>query len=73
MEGQIWLESEGMGKGCTAIFIVKLGLCDQSSNLKQIVPAARQIHEDPNLSGSRPPFSDEKEQFPVKVRYQRSA
>ncbi|XP_042406247.1 probable ethylene response sensor 1 isoform X2 [Zingiber officinale] len=84
MEGQIWLESEGTGKGCTAIFIIKLGLCDQTSNLKQIVPAARQIHEDPNLFGSRPPFSDGKEQFPVKVRdgkeqfpvkvrYQRSA
>ncbi|URE31588.1 Ethylene receptor [Musa troglodytarum] len=25
MEGQIWLESEGIGKGCTATFIVKLG------------------------------------------------
>ncbi|XVE52919.1 hypothetical protein DITRI_Ditri02bG0163100 [Diplodiscus trichospermus] len=26
MEGHIWLESEGLGKGCTAIFIVKLGI-----------------------------------------------
>lgn len=26
MEGNIWIESEGLGKGSTAIFIVKLGL-----------------------------------------------
>lgn len=25
MEGHIWIESEGLGKGCTAIFVVKLG------------------------------------------------
>jgi len=25
MEGNIWIESEGIGKGCTAIFVVKLG------------------------------------------------
>lgn len=35
MEGQMWLESEGVGKGCTATFFVKLGICDQSGNLKQ--------------------------------------
>uniref|UniRef100_A0A0D6R4M0 Ethylene receptor n=1 Tax=Araucaria cunninghamii TaxID=56994 RepID=A0A0D6R4M0_ARACU len=28
MEGHIWLESEGLGKGSTAIFIVKLGIPD---------------------------------------------
>ncbi|URE33086.1 Ethylene receptor [Musa troglodytarum] len=37
MEGQIWLESEGIGKGCTATFIVKLGICDPSGNLQQIL------------------------------------
>ncbi|KAK8527581.1 hypothetical protein V6N13_085402 [Hibiscus sabdariffa] len=26
MEGHIWIESEGLGKGCTAIFMVKLGI-----------------------------------------------
>ncbi|KAG7955585.1 hypothetical protein I3843_11G079900 [Carya illinoinensis] len=26
MDGHIWLDSEGLGKGCTAIFIVKLGI-----------------------------------------------
>eukprot|EP00268_Persea_americana_P020508 TRINITY_DN2067_c1_g3_i2.p1 TRINITY_DN2067_c1_g3~~TRINITY_DN2067_c1_g3_i2.p1 ORF type:complete len:590 (-),score=95.50 TRINITY_DN2067_c1_g3_i2:392-2161(-) len=28
MEGYIWLESEGLGKGCTATFFVKLGMCN---------------------------------------------
>lgn len=26
MEGHIWIESEGVGRGSTAIFIVKLGI-----------------------------------------------
>lgn len=26
MEGHIWVESEGVGRGSTAIFIVKLGI-----------------------------------------------
>lgn len=30
MEGSIWIESEGVGKGCTAIFLVKLGIPDWS-------------------------------------------
>ncbi|URD96024.1 Ethylene receptor [Musa troglodytarum] len=37
MEGRIWLESEGIGKRCTATFIVKLGICDPSGNLQQIL------------------------------------
>ncbi|XP_077238669.1 signal transduction histidine kinase, hybrid-type, ethylene sensor [Tasmannia lanceolata] len=31
MEGQIWIESDGPGKGCTAIFVVKLGVADHSN------------------------------------------
>ncbi|KAJ8755071.1 hypothetical protein K2173_016679 [Erythroxylum novogranatense] len=34
MEGQIWIESEGLGKGCTAIFIVKLGIPEHSNESK---------------------------------------
>ncbi|KAL3508873.1 hypothetical protein ACH5RR_028274 [Cinchona calisaya] len=26
MDGHIWLESDGLGKGCTAVFMVKLGI-----------------------------------------------
>lgn len=35
MEGHIWVESEGLGKGSTAIFIVKLGIpgCANESKL----------------------------------------
>ncbi|XP_021857131.2 ethylene receptor [Spinacia oleracea] len=31
MEGNIWIESEGLGKGCTAIFVVKLGSPERSN------------------------------------------
>ncbi|GMH24877.1 hypothetical protein Nepgr_026720 [Nepenthes gracilis] len=34
MEGQIWIESEGLGKGCTAIFTVKLGIPESSNETK---------------------------------------
>ncbi|KAH9625070.1 hypothetical protein KSS87_010560 [Heliosperma pusillum] len=31
MEGNIWIESEGLGKGCTASFVVKLGIPEHSN------------------------------------------
>ena len=34
MEGHIWLDSEGLGKGCTAIFMVKLGIRGRSNEAK---------------------------------------
>ncbi|KAK9024449.1 hypothetical protein V6N11_004611 [Hibiscus sabdariffa] len=34
MEGHIWIESEGLGKGCTAIFIVKLGIPEHMNHTK---------------------------------------
>ncbi|KAB2043697.1 hypothetical protein ES319_D01G035900v1 [Gossypium barbadense] len=34
MEGHIWIESEGLGKGCTAIFMVKLGIPERSNEPK---------------------------------------
>nr|ASM58233.1 ethylene receptor 1 [Mangifera indica] len=34
MEGHIWIESEGLGKGSTAIFIVKLGIPESSNESK---------------------------------------
>lgn len=38
MGGHIWLESEGLGKGCTAVFIVKLGIpeCSNESKLPYV-------------------------------------
>ncbi|XP_031119709.1 ethylene receptor 1 isoform X1 [Ipomoea triloba] len=47
MEGHIWIESEGLGKGATAIFIVKLGIPGLSNELKPtLVPKlpANHIH-----------------------------
>ncbi|MCL7031057.1 hypothetical protein MKW94_007577 [Papaver nudicaule] len=43
MDGHIWIESEGIGKGSTATFIVKLGIHDEKSDLsgKQSLPRAR--------------------------------
>ncbi|XP_021728671.1 ethylene receptor-like [Chenopodium quinoa] len=38
MEGSIWIESEGLGKGCTAVFVVKLGSPDRSNGA--VVPFA---------------------------------
>lgn len=39
MQGNIWLESEGVGKGCTAKFFVKLGVPDKpNANLWRIAP-----------------------------------
>ncbi|GAB4846704.1 mitochondrial 2-enoyl thioester reductase [Ancistrocladus abbreviatus] len=34
MEGHIWIESEGLGKGFIAIFIVKLGIPERSNEIK---------------------------------------
>nr|AAL40901.1 ethylene receptor [Petunia x hybrida] len=34
MEGHIWIESEGLGKGCTAVFVVKLGIPGRSNESK---------------------------------------
>ncbi|XP_031477284.1 ethylene receptor-like [Nymphaea colorata] len=42
MGGHIWLESEGLGKGCTAIFFVKLGIPENSNEgASQIVSAVQ--------------------------------
>ncbi|XP_073001527.1 probable ethylene response sensor 1 [Typha latifolia] len=51
MEGHIWLESEGIGKGCMATFIVKLGVCDNPNGYQQqIVPTAWSSHGDADFS-----------------------
>ncbi|KAL6607811.1 hypothetical protein ACP70R_040874 [Stipagrostis hirtigluma subsp. patula] len=42
MQGNIWLESEGAGKGCTVTFFVKLGICEKpNANLLRIAPPAQ--------------------------------
>lgn len=60
MEGHIWIESEGLGKGCTAIFIVKLGIPERSNESKlsflHKVPAS---HGQTNFSGLKVLVMDE--------------
>ncbi|XP_020244707.1 probable ethylene response sensor 1 [Asparagus officinalis] len=73
MEGHIWLESEGIGKGCTVTFFVKLGICEnQSGYQQQIFPANLLSQEERDLSGPRPLFREESRLVPSKLRYQRS-
>ncbi|XP_022848545.1 ethylene receptor isoform X1 [Olea europaea var. sylvestris] len=52
MEGQIWIESEGLGKGSTAIFIVKLGFPGHSNESRlPFVPKVPGNHVLTNFSG----------------------
>ncbi|KAL2496600.1 Ethylene receptor 1 [Forsythia ovata] len=52
MEGQIWIESEGLGKGSTAIFIVKLGFPGHSNESRlPFVPKVPGNHMPTNFSG----------------------
>nr|AAL66207.1 putative ethylene receptor [Pyrus communis] len=52
MEGHIWIESEGLGKGCTATFIVKLGFPERSNESKQpFAPKLQANHVQTNFPG----------------------
>lgn len=51
MEGHIWIESEGLGKGCTAIFIVKLGIPDHSNESKHAFGPKIPGHAQTNFPG----------------------
>lgn len=52
MEGHIWLESEGLGKGCTATFMVKLGIPELSNESKfPFVPKMSANHGQTNFPG----------------------
>ncbi|GJM94653.1 hypothetical protein PR202_ga11320 [Eleusine coracana subsp. coracana] len=42
MQGNIWLQSEGVGKGCTTTFFVKLGIADKpNAILQRIAPPVK--------------------------------
>lgn len=71
MDGHIWIESEGLGKGCTATFIVKLGIPEQLNESRFALmskmpinhsqscyfPGLKVIVMDANRSASRDSFS----------------
>nr|ABD66593.1 ethylene receptor [Lilium formosanum x Lilium longiflorum] len=71
MEGHIWLDSDGVGKGSTATFIVKLGVCENTDGyLQQLVPTARSNHGDPDRYVPRGLVRDEDGLLvPSKLRY----
>lgn len=73
MQGHIWLESEGIGKGCIATFVVKLGICvnpDGSQQKIVLLPWTKHGQEDTSSSRGMP--KDPKAFIPLKPRYQRS-
>ncbi|XP_022749358.1 ethylene receptor-like isoform X2 [Durio zibethinus] len=61
MEGHIWIESEGLGKGCTAIFIVKLGIpgCLNESKLPIMPRMSTTIHSQIAFPGLKVLVMDE--------------
>jgi ethylene receptor len=72
MGGHIWLESDGAGKGCTATFIVKLGMCDAYQQ-PPAMPLLWPSHANSDPSG--PVVAARREErgmSNLKPRYQRS-
>lgn len=60
MEGHIWIESEGLGKGCTANFIVKLGFPERSNESKlPFAPKGQTNHVQTNFPGLKVIVMDE--------------
>lgn len=52
MDGHIWIESEGIGKGCTATFIVGLGIPEKLNESKfPVLPRGSSNHVLANFSG----------------------
>lgn len=37
MDGHIWIESDGPGKGCTAVFFAKLGIAEYSNEFEHYI------------------------------------
>lgn len=54
MEGHIWIESEGLGKGCTATFIIKLGISSNSNDQTWHIASKARPVAGPDLRGQKP-------------------
>lgn len=60
MGGEIWVESEGVGKGTTVTFIVKLGLPEKPSEQdRQIAPSPASVHLRTDFSGVKVLVTDD--------------
>jgi ethylene receptor len=72
MGGHIWLDSEGIGRGCTSTFIVKLGVSDNTNTYQQqLIPLVWSSSADSDSSGPKV-LTDGKVSTSQKFRYQRS-
>jgi hypothetical protein len=72
MGGHIWIDSEGTGRGCTARFVIKLGVCDNTNTYQQqLVPLVWPSSADSNLSAPKV-LPDGRGSVSLKSRYQRS-
>lgn len=72
MGGHIWLESEGAGRGCTATFIIRLGISDNTNAYQQqLMPPAWPGSGDADSAGPKA-LHEERRPSSLKPRYQRS-
>ncbi|KAK8269389.1 hypothetical protein V6Z11_D11G125900 [Gossypium hirsutum] len=77
MGGHIWIESEGLDKGCAVTFLVKLGICSNpdDSAIHQASSQVRAYHGSADLSGQKPILRDHGHRAissSPNARYQRS-
>lgn len=74
MGGHIWIESEGLDKGCTVTFVVKLGIGNNQNepSAQTGVPRGRTNHGSADLAGHRPVFRENSRVASPFPRYQRS-
>ncbi|KAK7277780.1 hypothetical protein RJT34_22797 [Clitoria ternatea] len=73
MGGHIWIESEGLDKGTTVIFIVKLGICGNSeSSMNQVTNRGQAYSGSADLIGYKPIVRDNDDPRFAYRRYQRS-
>ncbi|XP_048336003.1 ethylene response sensor 1 isoform X1 [Ziziphus jujuba] len=70
MGGHIWIESEGIDRGSTATFIVKLGICNNEQQVA--APKGRPNHGSGDLVGHKAIFRDGDGLRFSHPRYQRS-
>ncbi|MBA0805357.1 hypothetical protein Gohar_004879, partial [Gossypium harknessii] len=75
MGGHIWLESEGVNKGSTATFLIRLGICNNPNDAlirPQVSSRVRAYHGSADLSGQKPILREDDGGVSANPRYQRS-
>ncbi|CAL9103057.1 unnamed protein product [Musa acuminata var. zebrina] len=72
MQGHIWVESDGIGKGCTATFVVRLRLCENPDGSQQKILPLPWKKQRQKFSSSRGMPTDPGGLIRLKTRYQKS-